>query len=115
MKDAEIKRQIRQAAEAEERESSEHRTPADWLEALAPLGTDWHKEFRHRRRSEDESVGTGCNGPRQDMRGFLFSIATTIPPERSRRRQTLVTSASFAFMKMCPLLEFLLRYPEHVS
>jgi iodotyrosine deiodinase len=19
--------------------------PADWLEALAPLGTDWHKEF----------------------------------------------------------------------
>lgn len=45
VKDPEIKRQIREAAEAEERESYEHRMPPDWLEALAPLGTDWHKEF----------------------------------------------------------------------
>ena len=45
VKDPEIKRTIREAAEAEERESYEHRMPADWLEALAPLGTDWHKEF----------------------------------------------------------------------
>ena len=45
VKDREIKRQIREAAEAEERESYEHRMPEDWLEALAPLGTDWHKEF----------------------------------------------------------------------
>lgn len=45
VKDPEIKRRIREAAEAEERESYEHRMPADWLEALAPLGTDWHKEF----------------------------------------------------------------------
>ena len=45
VKDPEIKRQIRAAAEAEERESYEHRMPAEWLEALAPLGTDWRKEF----------------------------------------------------------------------
>ena len=45
VKDPEIKRNIREAAEAEERASYEHRMPADWLEALAPLGTDWHKEF----------------------------------------------------------------------
>ena len=45
VKDPETKRKIREAAEAEERESYEHRMPADWLEALAPLGTDWHKEF----------------------------------------------------------------------
>src|SRR6266851_5501993 len=45
VKDPEIKRRIREAAEAEERESYEHRMPDDWLEALAPLGTDWHKEF----------------------------------------------------------------------
>lgn len=38
-----IKRQIRQAAEAEERESYEHRMSAEWLDALAHLGTDWHK------------------------------------------------------------------------
>src|SRR5260370_16438199 len=30
---------------AEERESYQHRTPAEWLEALAPLGTDRHKEL----------------------------------------------------------------------
>src|SRR6266478_807995 len=45
VKDPEIKRKIREAAEAEERESYEHRMPSEWLEALAPLGTDWHKEF----------------------------------------------------------------------
>jgi len=45
VKDQEIKRKIREAAEAEERESYEHRMPAEWLEALAPLGTDWHKDF----------------------------------------------------------------------
>jgi iodotyrosine deiodinase len=45
VRDAEMKRRIRAAAEAEERESYEHRMPDEWLEALAPLGTDWHKEF----------------------------------------------------------------------
>lgn len=39
----EMKRQIREAAEAEEKESYEHRMSEEWLEALAPLGTDWHK------------------------------------------------------------------------
>ncbi|MGB7341932.1 MAG: nitroreductase family protein [Phototrophicaceae bacterium] len=38
-----LKRQIREAAEAEEKESYENRMSAEWLEALAPLGTDWHK------------------------------------------------------------------------
>ena len=43
--DPEVKRRIREAAEAEERESYEHRMPEEWLKALAPLGTDWHKGF----------------------------------------------------------------------
>ena len=43
--DLRIKHEIRMAAEAEEKESYEHRMPDDWLAALAPLGTDWHKEF----------------------------------------------------------------------
>jgi nitroreductase len=38
-----IKRKIRVAAEEEERRSYEGRMPADWLEALRPLGTDWRK------------------------------------------------------------------------
>lgn len=41
-----IKRRIRIAAEEEERESYEGgRMPAEWRDALAPLGTDWHKPF----------------------------------------------------------------------
>jgi nitroreductase len=40
-----LKRQIREAAEAEERESYDHRMPDEWLDALAPLGTDWRKPF----------------------------------------------------------------------
>lgn len=43
--DAELKRQIRTAAEAEEREFYAHRAPPEWLEALAPLGTDADKPF----------------------------------------------------------------------
>lgn len=41
----ETKRRIREAAEREEREFYASRAPADWLEALAPLGTDEHKPF----------------------------------------------------------------------
>jgi nitroreductase len=44
--DPDLKHQIRQAAEEEERTNYEGgRLPDDWREALAPLGTDWHKEF----------------------------------------------------------------------
>jgi nitroreductase len=44
--DPELKRSIRVAAEHEERISYEGgRMPPEWLEALAPLGTDWHKPY----------------------------------------------------------------------
>lgn len=43
--DPEIKRQIREAAEREEHEFYTTRAPAEWLEALSPLGTDEHKPF----------------------------------------------------------------------
>ena len=39
VRDPAVKRQIREAAEAEERESYEHRMSQEWLEALKPLGT----------------------------------------------------------------------------
>jgi iodotyrosine deiodinase len=41
----EIKKKIRAAAEEEERRNYDSRFPDEWLQALAPLGTDWHKEF----------------------------------------------------------------------
>ena len=43
--DPELKRQIRLAAEEEERDFYQKRAPAAWLEALAPLGTDSRKPF----------------------------------------------------------------------
>lgn len=42
---AEIKRAIREAAEKEEQENYERRFPPEWLERLAPLGTDDHKPY----------------------------------------------------------------------
>lgn len=44
--DPEVKRRIREAAEAEERENYlGGRMNEEWREALRPLGTDWHKPF----------------------------------------------------------------------
>lgn len=43
--DPELKRRLREAAEAEEREFYERRATPEWLADLAPLGTDWRKEF----------------------------------------------------------------------
>jgi iodotyrosine deiodinase len=39
------KQEIRLGAEEEEREFYQRRAPQDWLDALAPLGTDEHKPF----------------------------------------------------------------------
>lgn len=46
--DPAIKSQIRSAAEIEEEEFYSSRAPQDWLDALAPLGTDSSKPFLER-------------------------------------------------------------------
>lgn len=43
--DPQVKKKIREAAEKEEEAFYTHRAPNDWLEALAPLGTDARKPF----------------------------------------------------------------------
>lgn len=43
-----VKKRIREAAEIEERELYEHRANDEWLQALAPLGTDAKKPFLER-------------------------------------------------------------------
>ena len=43
IRDRAIKREIRIAAETEEKESYERRMSQEWLDALAHLGTDWRK------------------------------------------------------------------------
>jgi iodotyrosine deiodinase len=45
VEDPAVKRRIREAAEEEERENYARRMPAEWLERLAPLGTDEHKPY----------------------------------------------------------------------
>lgn len=43
--DPALKREVRIAAEAEEKENYERRMPPEWLQALQPFGTDWRKPF----------------------------------------------------------------------
>ncbi len=43
--DPAVKHRVRLEAEVEEHEFYTHRAPQEWLQALAPLGTDEHKEF----------------------------------------------------------------------
>lgn len=43
--DAAVKQKIRVAAEQEEHDFYTQRAPQEWLDALAPLGTDEHKPF----------------------------------------------------------------------
>lgn len=43
--DPERKRRLREAAEAEEREFYTRRASPEWLNAIAPIGTDWQKPF----------------------------------------------------------------------
>lgn len=84
---AEIKKQIREAAEEEEKKSYGGRMSETWLKDLEPLGTDWQKEFleiapyliivfkrsyefdtdgaKHQNYYVTESVGLAC--------GFLLS------------------------------------------
>ena len=45
VRDPETKRRIREAAEAEERETYANRMSEEWRRALAPLGTDENKPF----------------------------------------------------------------------
>ena len=87
VKDNEMKKQIREAAEIEEKKSYSGRMSEEWLKDLAPIGTDWEKPFletapyliivfkriyeieegghKHQNYYVSESVGIAC--------GFLLS------------------------------------------
>jgi len=43
--DPDLKHEIREAAEEEERKNYDERMTDEWLDALQPLGTDWQKPF----------------------------------------------------------------------
>ena len=75
--DPDVKKQIREGAEKEEREFYERRASEEWLEALAPLGTDWHKPF-----IEDAPYLI-----------VIFGLSNTILPDGEKRKNYYVTES----------------------
>jgi len=75
--DPDVKRQIREGAEVEEREFYERRASEEWLEVLAPLGTDWHKPFL-----EDAPYLI-----------VIFGLSKTILPDGEKRKNYYVTES----------------------
>jgi iodotyrosine deiodinase len=71
------KKQIREGAEKEEREFYERRAPKEWLEALAPLGTDWRKPFLE-------------EAPYLIV---IFGLSNTILPDGTKRKNYYVTES----------------------
>lgn len=72
-----VKARIREAAEEEERAFYRQRAPSDWLEALAPLGTDEHKPFL-----ETAPVLVA-----------IFAESYGVEPDGSRRKNYYVTES----------------------
>lgn len=75
--DSEVKKQIREGAEKEEREFYERRAPEEWLEALAPLGTDWRKPFLE-------------EAPYLIV---IFGLSNTILPDGTKRKNYYVSES----------------------
>lgn len=69
VRDPKLKREIRLAAEEEERETYANRLTDEWREALRPLGTDWQKPFLEIAPALivvfRKAWGTDVNGDRQ--------------------------------------------------
>ena len=78
--DPDLKHKIRLAAEAEEKQSYEHRMPQEWLDDLAVLGTDWHKGFLD-------------TAPALIV---MFSIPFTVDGERTRKNYYVKESVGIA-------------------
>jgi len=75
--DTDLMKQIREGAEKEEREFYERRASEEWLEALAPLGTDWHKPFLE-------------EAPYLIV---IFGLSNTILPDGEKRKNYYVTES----------------------
>jgi nitroreductase len=75
--DPDVKKQIREGAEKEEREFYERRASKEWLDALTPLGTDWHKPFLE-------------EAPYLIV---IFGLSNTILPGGAKRKNYYVTES----------------------
>ncbi len=75
--DAYVKKHIREAAEAEEREFYQRRASREWLDAIEPLGTDWRKPFL------EEAPWVIV----------IFGLKDTILPDGEKRKNYYVTES----------------------
>ena len=75
--DPQVKKQIREGAEKEEREFYERRAPDEWLQALAPLGTNWRKPFLE-------------EAPYLIV---IFGLSNTILPDGTKRKNYYVSES----------------------
>lgn len=66
------KARLREAAEAEERESYARRMSEEWLEALAPLGDGTRKKVKHYYVQESVGIAVGFHTP--SPMGFLREV-----------------------------------------
>ncbi len=97
--DPAVKRRIREAAEAEEREFYERRAPDEWLQALRPIGTDWRKPFLEtapwliaifvRKWGRDEAGGKVKHYYPAESVGIATGILVTALHTAGRRRATV--------------------------
>ncbi|MDQ3171250.1 MAG: nitroreductase family protein [Acidobacteriota bacterium] len=84
VRDPAVKRRIRAAAEEEEREFYTRRAPAEWLEALAPLGTDTDKPFLETAPclivvfKIDYGIDAGRDGVERHVKHYYASESTGI-------------------------------------
>jgi iodotyrosine deiodinase len=82
--DPSVKKRIREAAEAEERAFYEQRAPDEWLEALAPLGTDANKPFLETAPAlivvfrEDVTVRAEPDGTTEQLKNYYVSESVGI-------------------------------------
>jgi nitroreductase len=80
----EVRRRIREAAEAEERESYHGRMPEEWLARLAPLGTDEHKPYLEIAPyliavfKEEYGVETAADGAERKVKHYYVSESVGI-------------------------------------
>lgn len=80
----EVRRRIREAAEAEERESYHGRMPEEWLARLAPLGTDEHKPYIEIAPyliavfKEEYGVETAADGAERKIKHYYVSESVGI-------------------------------------
>jgi iodotyrosine deiodinase len=76
--DPALKREMRLAAEAEERESYARRMSQEWLDALAPLGTDWQAPYVIVVFEQPYGLAAGPDGAEQRVKHYYVKESVGI-------------------------------------